>query len=378
MPKYDSSAIKTDGRLKIDMAQDIAYLAPSETPFTALIKNIKKEKCMSPKFEWLERDQEARWDAINLIAGYVAGATSIVVDNGAYFRAGMLVKVPRTGEVLLVTAIATNTLTIVRGFGETSAAALVDNDPLLIIGNTNEEFASAPGDAGGSPTSVFNYTQIFRTPFAVSNTANASATYGGKLITQEQKVHGVDHMRDMERALLFGERKEDLTGSAPKRATRGLLKFLNENVKSSAGQLSELAFNTWLQDVFAYGESTKTLFASPLLVSVISTWATGKLQTVPEAKAKYGIEVVKYISAHGQLNIIKQPNFEGAIYGGYGAIVDLSKITYKNLEGRDTSLKTNIQSNDADGRRDEYLSEVGLKVENPKAHGVIIGVTGAA
>jgi hypothetical protein len=374
---YDTSAIKSDSRLVIDMANEIALLNPNEAPFVALSKRLTKKKADNAEYNWLERELEARWDAVNNAAGYVAGDTSIVVDNGAYFRVGMTVKVPRTGEVLLVTAINVNTLTIVRGFGETSAAALVDNDPLLIIGNVNEEGSSAPADAGGSPVKVFNYAQIFRTPFSVTNTANASKVYGSdKLLTQEQKMNGIAHRVDMERAFLFGERKEDLTGAHPKRSTRGLLKFLSSNVVDAGGALTETEFNNWLEGVFANGSDKKVLLAAPRVISTIDSWGAGKLQLVPEAKATYGLHVTRYISSHGELLIVKQPLFEGAVYGGYAAAIDMANVGYRYLNGRDTSLKTNIQANDVDGRRDEYLTEAGLEVKLPKTHGLLTGVTG--
>ncbi|MDK2821846.1 MAG: hypothetical protein PWP31_1811 [Clostridia bacterium] len=157
--KFDTSAIKSDNRLVIDMSNDIALLDPSAAPFTALTKRISKLTANNPEFSWLERELEARWDAVNQ-ANETAVGTSVVVDNGSYFRVGMLVKVPRTGEVMLVTAVSTNTLTVVRGYGETTAALLVDNDPLLIIGNANEEGAGAPEDMGGAPNKVFNYTRF--------------------------------------------------------------------------------------------------------------------------------------------------------------------------------------------------------------------------
>jgi hypothetical protein len=374
---YDTSAIKSDSRLVIDMANEIALLNPNEAPFVALSKRLTKKKADNAEYNWLERELQARWDAVNNAAGYLVGDTAIVVDNGAYFRVGMTVKVPRTGEVFLVTGVNVNTLTVVRGFGETTAAALVDNDPLLIIGNVNEEGASAPADAGGNPVKVFNYTQIFRTPFAVTNTANASKVYGSdKLLTQEQKINGIAHRVDMERAFLFGERKEDLTGTHPKRSTRGLLKFLANNVVDAGGALTETEFNNWLEGVFANGSDKKVLLAAPRVISVIDSWGAGKLQLVPEAKATYGLHVTRYISSHGELLIVKQPLFEGAVYGGYAAAIDMANVGYRYLNGRDTALKTNIQANDVDGRRDEYLSEAGLEVKLPKTHGLLTGVTG--
>lgn len=377
--RYDTTAIKTDQRLKIDMANDIALLVPNAAPFLALTKQIAKETAKSYRFEWLERELEARTDKTT---GTVADGiiTTIPVTNGTYFRPNMLVKVPRTGEVMLVKSISENNLTVTRGFGETAGAALNSGEELLIIGNVNEEMAGAPGDAGGSPTAEYNYTQIFRTPFAVTNTANACEVYGtGKLITQEQKDKGILHRIDMERAFLFGERKEDLTGDHPKRETRGLLKFLSQNNLdvSSDGILTEVMFNNWLENIFAYGSQKKTLLASPRLISVISQWGNEKLQTVPAANAKYGLHVTQFISPHGELMIVKEPLFVGS-YSGYGCVLDMADIKYKPLTGRDTSLKTNIQANDVDGRRDEYLTEAGLKVVLPKHHGLIKGVTKAS
>lgn len=371
--KYDTSAIKGDKRLKIDMANDIALLTPSAAPFLALTKRISKEKANSYRYEWLERELEARLDKA---AGSVTNvATTVPVENGSYFRIGMVVKVPKTEEVLMVTGVAGNNLTVTRSYGETAAAAISTGDELLIIGNANEEGAKAPDDAGGNPTSEYNFTQIFRTPFSVTNTANAVQVYGsGKLLTQEQKEKGVLHRIDMERAFLFGERTEDNSGSSPKRTTRGLLKFITENVLdvSADGILTEDMFNNHLEGVFAYGSQKKTLLASPRLISVISSWGREKLQTVSEASAKYGIHVVRYISPHGELNIVKEPLFNGP-YAGHGVILDMGDIKYKPL--RDTKLKTNIQDNDADGRRDEYLTEAGLKLILPKHHGMIVGAT---
>src|SRR5690554_3397330 len=134
-------------RIVIDMSDKIALLEPNETPFMSFLKIAKKNirTAKSYKVEWLEDDIGARWDAINKVAGYNDSATAIDVDNGDYFTAGDIVKVPRTGEVMSVTSVATNEITVVRGFGTTAKAALVDNDPLVIIGNANEEGSGTRG-----------------------------------------------------------------------------------------------------------------------------------------------------------------------------------------------------------------------------------------
>ncbi len=120
-------------RLRIDMAEKIAELEPNKSPLITLTKKMQRTRTVqNAEFDWLEQELGARWDAINNVAGYNDAATSIVVDNGAYFRVGDLAKVPRTGETLLITAISTNTLTVTRSWGAVVAAAMVDNDPLKL------------------------------------------------------------------------------------------------------------------------------------------------------------------------------------------------------------------------------------------------------
>ena len=377
MAQFNTTAIKSDGRLKIDMSEDIALLVPSAAPFTAITKRIKSGTANSYKVEWLERETEARADLVN--GAKLATDTVITVDNGAYFRPGFLVKIPRTGEVMLVSSVSNNDITVKRAFGTTAAAAIDDNDAIIILANASAEGSGAPLDGGSAITQQYNLTQIVKTPFSCTNTANAVKIYGSnKLITQEQKDAGVSHRLDLERSFLFGERKEDLTGTNPLRTAGGVLSFLKDNIYNVAdGSLSEIEFNNWLEGVFVYGSQKKTLFASPRLVSVISSWAGAKLQTVSNASAKYGINVVEYISPHGTLNIVKHPLLVGN-YSGMGICLDMADVEYKSLEGRDTNLQTNIQSNDSDIRRDMYLTEATIVVKMSKHHGVITGVVNPA
>jgi hypothetical protein len=368
----------TQNRLVIDMSSDIGLLKPDDAAllsFLKLAKN-KSQTASNPKFEWMEDGLAPRWDAVNNASGIASGVTTVAVDNGTYFSANDIVKVPRTGEVLLVTAIATNDLTVIRGYGVTAAAALVDNDPLVIVGNVNEEFAGIRTMKTTGLTPMYNYTQIWRTPFGVSRTAQKTKLYGPSELSYQQMKKGVEHKKDMERSLIFGERKEDVSGSHPKRATGGALSFLTANNYDASGALTQSEFDNNISEVvFKYGSKDKILYASARLLSVINGWALGKLMIDQEAK-KFGLSVFKYVTPFGTYNIINgMHTLEGAVYGGYGLILDPENIKYRPLEGSDTSLRTNIQNNDADGRIDEYLTEGGLEVRNKETHAVLTGVT---
>jgi hypothetical protein len=363
-------------KLKIDMSEKIALLQPEKTPFITFLKRAKanSQVANNPKYNWMEDDLGARWDAVNQATETAVG-TSVVVDNGDYFSAGDIVKVPRTAEVILVTDISTNTLTVVRGYGVTAAALLNDNDPLVIIGNANEEGSGTREIKTTLEQEVFNYTQIFKTPFGVTNTQNATAMYGGNDLSYQQKKKGIEHMMDISRGFWFGEKKLDTSGSKPKRSTAGLLSFLSGNNYDAGGQLTKSEFDQNVGEVaFKYGSSEKLMLCSARMLSVVNSWADAKLQ-IEQGEKTFGLNVVKYITPFGILNLVHDPLLEGAVYGGYAAVIDVENVKYRPLKGRDTKLETNIQANDEDQRKDQYLTEAGLEVRLPKTHALITGVT---
>lgn len=359
----------------VDMAKSIAELEPDASPLTVFLKkmNGKGKVAINPKFNWLENELIPRWNQINYSTGYTAGDTQFVVDTGAYFRIGDLIKNARSKEQMLVTGVSTNTITASRGWGSTSADTMANDDYLLLIGNANEEGATMPAKRTVQEVEKTNYTQIFRTPFGVTETADKSEMYGGKDINVVRKSAGVDHMKSIEEAMLFGEPKEDTTGTHYRRATGGLNYFVSTNRTDASGTLAESEMETFCRSIFRYGSNKKLLLASPLIVSAINSWAGAKQQTVPKAES-YGVNLKEYISGHGTLYIAKHNLLEQS-YSGYAFAVDMDNIDYRYIQGRDTKLLTDRQANDEDSVVEEYLTECGLQLDLEKTHGVLYGVT---
>jgi len=247
----------------------------------------------------------------------------------------------------------------------------------VIIGNINEEFANARPVKTTVKSNVYNHTQIFRTPFAVSGTLQESRLYGGDELTYQRKKSAIDHMVDIERAFLFGERREDLAGpnGQPRRMTRGVIKFIQSQVTSGVGTLTDTAFEAFIRDGMRFGSAQKVLFASRLVNSVISGFARAKLEQRPTDDT-FGIAVTRYISPHGQIAIVNHNLLEGSTYSGYAMLLDIEDLLYRPMNNRDTKLRINIQSPDADGEMDEYLTEAGLQLNNEVKHALLEGVTG--
>jgi len=371
-------------RRKLDVSDRISLLQPNKAPLTVLLRKLAKKPTINPIFYWFEDDLQPKWDAVDNTNGYGANDTTIVVDRGALYSVNDLVKVPSTGEVMLVTSVdpVNNTITVKRGIGETAPALLGNDDPLVIIGNAHKEGSLAPEAKGTVVETVYNYTQIFRTTVKVTKTQEASELYGGSDRLYQRRKKAIEHAVDIERAFLFGERSEDLSGSEPRRTTRGVISFLTANTDnildvSSDGKLSEGLLEEFFESLFRYGSNKKVCFASPRLISIFNAFGRDKIRTVV-GEETFGIKVMQYISAHGELQLIKHPLLEGSVYGKYGIILDLEEdIKYRPLKGRDTMLNTNIQPPDADYVMDEYLTEAGLELRSPKKHGLIIGANEA-
>lgn len=213
-------------------------------------------------------------------------------------------------------------------------------------------------------------------PFGVTNTQNATTLYGGKDMDYQRMKKATEHKIDMARSMYFGELKQDTTGTNAKRTTKGLLSFLTSNNYDAAGALTQSEFDNNISEVvFKHGSKDKILLCSARLLSVINGWALGKLEVNQDA-SKYGLAIFDYITPFGKYHLMNdQRLLEGAIYGGYGIVLDPENIKYCPLEGRDTRLETNIQANDEDKRTDQYITEAALEVRLPDTHAVITGVT---
>jgi len=284
--------------------------------------------------------------------------------------------------MLVATVAGATTITIAtggRGFGTTAEVAIADGDGLFIIGNVNEEGGVARQVNQTRSTPQTNYCQIFRTTISLTDSEKNSDVYGPKDLVYQRAKLGTQHALDIEKAFWFGEKKYDTSGTQghPRRATGGILEFINSGnsyIQSQDGMLTRPDFNVFLREAFTYGNTTKVLFAGGVVIQAINEFAAGQLQTQPLIST-YGVQVSKYVTSFGIINIVHNPLFVED-YAGYAFLLDMECFRYRYLNNRDTHLKMNIQQNDLDGQADEYLTECGLERRQASRHALLKGVEG--
>lgn len=380
-----TDSVASDQRY-IDIAKPILLLEPDAAPLTVITKSLSSKPAGDPKFKWVEDERDVRFDQINNGAGYTNAATELVVDTGELFYVGALVVVPRTNEIIRIKKVEGNTLKeVTRGYSGSTAAALVDNDPLYIMGVAAEENTTSFAARSFNPVTKENLTQVFKTSVQASGTwlSSSNQTTPHDWVHQHKKAN-IEHLVSMESAFLFGKAKEETGPEGGKlRTTGGVLSFLTANNQSAGGELTEKEWEEFVRTICRYGNK-KTVFCSALVLSVINNFAVGRLQSIQaDRDTTYGVSVMEYICAHGTVKLVKHNLLEGATWGGYAIALDYTDNPpeYRPLDGdgpggsRDTHLKPNIQSPELDGQKDEILTEAGIAVKQIKRGGVLTGVT---
>lgn len=364
---------------KPDWGDKILLLQPDAAPLTVISKRARKAPTINPDFNWAEDDLDVRFATTS--TSYNNSATSIVVTSGqgVYFAQHDLVKVPTTGEVFRVTAVNTDTLTVVRGLGS-SAASIGSGAELLVLGSAQPEGDTSKPAKTATESTLTNYCQIFRRSVESTETWRHSDTFFSQSDWDYQRgKYGIEHLKDIEEAFLFGKPSKDITGSQPRRSTGGVTHFVTTNNTNASGQLTETEFWGAFPSVFRYGSKNKWIFASGLVGGVLNAFPQANVVINDNGTGTYGVNTLRYQTVHGTLNLVTHWLLEGTTYGGYALILDMDNIRYRylaNSEGsRDSYVRENIQPPDSDTRKDEWLAEVGIEVSQEKTHGYIYGVT---
>ena len=172
-----------------------------------------------------------------LIASAAASSTetSITVDKGAVVEPSSVIMNTKTNEYMFVSAVSGNTLTVVRGFAESTAAAVTQNDELLYLGTAKKEGSLAPNPKYRRGVPRMNYSQIFRNGWGTTRTAEYIKFITGNKVTENKEDAVSMHAQDIEMALLLGRKSlNQVDGSEVLSTMDGLMSIVKNNTALSA------------------------------------------------------------------------------------------------------------------------------------------------
>jgi hypothetical protein len=334
----------------------------------------------------LEDDALPQFVQVNNGGGYNSAATSIVVDTGTGIRVRKydLLFNPLTLEQLSVTDVSTDTLTVVRGHGGSTAAAIADDTQLQILSFSAVDGDTSPTALSNEPKQLKNYCMIARESVNMSRRAAGGDLYGNKDEWTRAKEKVLQRLNiKTEKQFLFGQRDD---GATNYRSTGGLLYWLSTNKVNVAGNLTEAAMNAWLRDLFRESNPDDMVFlCGEFFRETLDQWGRDRLTNYTKDDMM-GIATMGYKTTFGELKIVPHgllsAGFDGnatstvASMAGMVFAVNMKKFkkVYYGDQGK-LHFNDNIQANDADGRKGEYLMDYGAYLGKESAHGMLYGIT---
>lgn len=370
-------------RRVVDMDPVIKQLEPDDAPFTVMLSQVSSRPAKSQKVEWLSDQLVPRLTTLNNGGNVNPGDVTFTVaaGTGAYFRANDVLRMS-TGENVRVDSVAGDVVTVTRSIGGVVAGTITDSTDVIKIGNASAEGATLGTIKMTQQVANYNYCQIQRDPLGFTNTLINSDLYGGSEPQYEAKKKMMEHRRQIENTLFFGQRDLDTGGSTPIGYAGGLVDFISTNITTLVApfELTEEIFATFLRNGFRYGSRNKVLFASPLIVSALSSFPQSKLAPPSSDVKSYGVSLQEYRGANGgTVKIVEKRDWldfstSANQVGSWAILVDMDDVVMRPL--RKTVMLPNRQAPDEDSIKQEYLTEYSLQVGIEQNHAILKGVTG--
>lgn len=366
----------------VDMRNEFAELDPDDSQFVTLLTKLGTRPAVREKISWLEDSLRPR--LVTLSASATSANTEISLTTGmsAYVAADDTLRNLTTGEMMYVSAVTGDNITVTRGIGTVTAASSASTAQILIVGSAYKQGASYGTSRIVQRTLGYNYTQIARDPFSFAGTETAIEEYGGRNPMKEQVKKLVEHKQTIEQTLFWGARNFD---SSNKRGfCGGAYEFITTNTNKSVGTLDKSTFDTNVMTACLHGNlNSKALFVAPIVNKAMSGFLRDNWVRATPDETKWGVHVDAWISGAYGVNI---PVFVKRTWGNYSTsnvngpggaafLLDMDYVRYAPLRDRDTQLllKRQAPGDDLDSR--EYLTEFSLEFMQESTHAFWSGVT---
>jgi hypothetical protein len=362
-----------------DVSDLIGIVSPYETPLLDALGDPMRV-ARSTHHEWLEDVLLPNRDSVNdSTFTNPATDTSFVVDTGSRFRIGDQIQIAESEELMLVTGIAGNTLTVVRGYAGTTPEALVDNQVINILGNAALEGDERPLARFTSRTRCGNYTQIFTAAIEVSGTDIAS----GQLslpdeMDYQKQLRLRELIRDLENTVINGGQPvSNPQGSdSVRRTMQGIIQHLSSNIFYTGdsgfpqgNDLDEAKLNYVLRQIWANSSSGVDLIVTGGFQKRRINAFCSESRSYAAGDTTFSDMVSVYQSDFGVCRIVTTRWMPADAV----LLLDSSRISVLPLAGRSFHFKPLATTGDYESG--ELIGEYTLELRNQAAHGIIRGLS---
>lgn len=328
------------------------------------------------KFQWLDYRIDARGDEFGAPAD--DSTTTITVKNPDKFRKRMVIRVPSTGEEMIVAGKSGSTLTVIRGYNGISQAVLV-NTPIEIQSSAREENSLADTDTIDQPEKAFNHFQTIDTTLEFSDDALKVYQFGNTNDLQFQMQNQMIQLGyQLNRQLIYGTRGKFTVDGKDSYTTGGMRFFASQtggiNIDNSGQALTLDKINAVYEDVFNRGGNLNKIAVGTVLGRQLNKLVS----------AEYGPQRLKeWMSDQGSL--VSLPS-DLPLFGGVTDIVidnnlganelfmyDSSRIQVVPVAANNSASDGSWVTKDAtmpgqDGAAVRVIGKLGFRFRDSKTH----------
>lgn len=384
---FTGKATYTAGATLPELAEDVSdiigIVSPHETPLLDHLGDPQRA-ATSTVHEWLEDSLLPNSDVID-DGGIINPSEQDEFDvaNGERFQVGDQIRVADAGEVMFVTAVNGDTLTVVRGYGSTTPQDIANGQTIFILGNAALEGGDAPQARFTNRQRLANYTQIFTAGVEVSGSQLAARQIAVADEMDYQKQERLRELvRDLENCVINGvSPASNPQGSATVRRTmKGIIPFIDSNIfvngeggfpqggGSQDNQLNEQQLNTALRLIWEQSAGRiDTIVVSGYQKRRINSFMTSS-RGFDARDTRFRDLVSVYESDFGVCRVVLSRWMPADAV----LLLDSSRIDVLPLQGRSFHFKKLASTGDSE--TGQVIGEYTLELRNENAHGLIQGL----
>lgn len=317
---------------------------------------------------WTEDELNPYTAACSSGDSLIADDTDVTLDvatgHGVRFKAGTLFKDAAIGktEVMQVTNVSTNQLTIVRGYGSTSAQTHAASFVIQIIAHTKQEgWKPTQEDWTKERTSQYNRLQIFGRGITLARERQlVDQTVIASEVAHQSAYRLKEISRELNGSLINGIRSAATDSDTVYGSLGGLIEFASQstgNITTTTENLTETVINNMVEQI--YNDAGQLLngfiLCGGALKRVIATFDQAYRRSEFNTRAA-GFTVEQFLSDLGfQLEVIVDPQMPADVI----VVGDLSQIKCGPLQGDAMRLEELAKT----GRTMEYMVSGGYTAE---------------
>lgn len=302
------------GDAKGDFAAALLQEVPTGTsPLFALTSGMASKPATDTVVHWFE---EKHLSGRTTVVGAVNSTVTqtVVVADASYLVPNGIAIIESTGEYVLLTAVAGNSLTVIRGFAASTAANIPDAAGFQLIGTAAEEASARPTAVANLGYPKFNYTQIFRNAWNISGTAKAVQYYTGSQEAKTRRDAMLFHGEAIERSLWFGRMNIAVVNNEPARTMSGLTQLITTNVTAAGGTTNWTQLDSFVRGVFEKNikgkPNERIAFTGNGGLSVIQQIARDNATVYIEpGETSFGLKINKWMTPYGDITLMTHPLF---------------------------------------------------------------------